>query len=547
MVNNLNIETQIKLLHSLPHRNTLLSKEFNPKIILNINVVRNEAIEITLKLVDRYLTNFGIQVNWNLGPYDDTLTLLEFVDPVADATLIWIDWRRISIKEHKFLLQRVDKLKTQLSPQPVLVLAPLEGDLRNSADLVQQLMDLGQIRVIENQDLTKDVRWREPRLKERNGTDLSNQGSLLIAQALGLQALPEIVLPTLKCLIIDLDNTIYQGVLGESGILGIKINQDHLNLGREIKRLKDQGIFIAIASKNHEADVEELFEVRNDLPVSRSDISIVKANWNLKSQSIIEIATELNIGLDSIAFLDDNPSEISEVSSSLSEVYAMFAPNPRASARLLKIGPRTSSFTKDSTHGLRQEDASMNKKRRQTAIRLGDPLTLHQSLETKLKIQLGDLVDFERAEDLFSRTNQFNLSLKRTKVNLNELNKGNKFLATASLEDKFSDSGVIAAIHGQIVENQILVDEFVISCRALGRNLESAIFYELLVGVMELKTISSSQFLIEWKKGPRNLPSLNWLTKDLHVSINGEDGIERLELAVIPNNIDLKKQLTKGD
>lgn len=541
----LSIDNQVRLLHQKPSRQNIFNPDFKNHRSLKINVFRNEALEPTLNLAERFLSNFNIQVNWNYGPYDDTLMLTDFVDSSADANLVWLDWRRIPPSQLNGILDILSELAGGTGVIPNFVLEPLEGDSNNVNEIKIELSKLRNVRPIQIIDQFSDEVYRDSRLINRNGTDLSNKASFAIAQALGLQALPELVLPILKCLVLDLDNTLYSGVLGEDGVFGVEVTEAHQALGLEIKRLKSQGLFIAVASKNEQNDVFKLFELRPDLPINLSDISIVKANWGLKSNSIIEIASELNIGTDSIALLDDNPVELSEVSGAIPEVYTIYAPTPHAAIRSLRFGPRTSVFSRDSTEGIRAKDVTVSSIRNRFIERIEDPLKLHKTLDTRLKIQTGNDVNLERAQDLFLRTNQFNVALQRIKIDKVKIHEKSEFLATASLTDKYSDSGVISALHGKISPLGILIDEFVISCRALGRKLETVIFIKMLNQLAIIKNNENNSVYLMWQFGPRNAPSLNWLEKELGLSLKGGAGTSKIDFSSIPINSKLLEQIYK--
>ena len=123
-----------------------------------------------------------------------------------------------------------------------------------------------------------------------SGTKLSSLTCIEVSKDLGLNYIPSLLKPNLKGIIVDLDNTLYKGVLGEDGIEGITLTLGHKNLQNSLKKLKDQGFFLCVASKNNEQDVIDLFKKREDFPLSLNDFTKVYANWNSKSESIGLIA-----------------------------------------------------------------------------------------------------------------------------------------------------------------------------------------------------------------------------------------------------------------
>jgi len=466
-----------------------------------------------------------------MGPYDDTLKLRGFLNTKSSAVLIWIDWRRVREESSQEVQTNICNLAQTNPARSIVILMPLGNEATWAADMILRTTELEKNIVILNEfDIEDSIGWRDKSLVERNGTDLTNGSSIEIAKKLGLQVIPEIFLPVLKCLVLDLDNTLYDGVLGEDGLRNLVVTEHHRKLYKEIARLRDQGVFLAISSKNDERDTFEFLQNFQMSPFAISDFALIKSNWNPKSESIDEIARFLNIGLDSVAILDDNPAELNEIISVHSEVYGIYASSPLAAARILSRGPRTSKQINDSTKGLRQFDVKARAEREALTKNVLSPLELHQDLETNLEVAVNEQVDFVRLNDLFSRTNQFNVSLSRTNVGLAQIHKHEFSVATMSIADRYSDSGIIAAIFGSTKNGTFTILEYVVSCRALGRQLESVL---LLGAVRQLcsDTFDIDTIEIEWTVGQRNQPAMAWLNEmDSSIPIGSKSGIAKIQI-----------------
>ena len=285
-----------------------------------------------------------------------------------------------------------------------------------------------------------------------------------------------------KCLVLDLDNTLWGGVVGEDGPLRIKCAPTgegavYYDFQRNLKKLKDLGIILCISSKNNLEDVEEVFLKNQNIFLSKEDFSVTKINWERKSQNIAEIAEELNIGLDSIVFIDDNPIEREEVLISLPEVIVPAFPSNIYNLNIfLKEIYEEYFFTIKVTDEDKKktEQYSENIKRETVKSKFQSYEEYLDYLEIKIDIrEVGDQ-DLERASQLTQKTNQFNLTTKRfTEAELNSLRKDETTkILIGSAKDRFGDYGKIILAMYRLNGNQITIDSFLMSCRAMGKNIE---------------------------------------------------------------------------
>ena len=294
-----------------------------------------------------------------------------------------------------------------------------------------------------------------------------------------------------KVLVTDLDNTLWKGIVGEDGIMGIEIGpgtpagEAHVRLQRYMLDLKSRGVLLAVASKNNPADARLPFEQHAHMLLRLSDFAAFEANWNDKAQSIREIARRLSLGLDSFVFLDDNPLEREWVRSQLPEVAVVDA------------GPSISHFVQclDSaryfyTFTLSAEDQARAEHYRSEAAReqlQSTAPSLDQFLEdlrlrgTVLPVNDGNLA---RVAQLVNKTNQFNLTTRRyTAARIGEIAADPSGWAAAfQLADRMGDYGVIAVVFcvSDGTPNSWEIDTWLLSCRAMGRQMERFMFDRLV-------------------------------------------------------------------
>lgn len=287
-----------------------------------------------------------------------------------------------------------------------------------------------------------------------------------------------------KCLVVDLDNTLWGGVLGEDGPDGIRIgvgdpeSEAHLDLQRSILALKRRGILLAVCSKNNPEDVEDVFRRRADMPLRREDFVCMEVGWESKHEGLRRIAEELNIGTDSLVFLDDNPAEVELVRQLMPEVECVAVPadpalRPTCLARV--HGLERAIITGEDLAKTRhyQDEARRKSERRQFADLRGYLL----SLRTQLVIRSVSPDLLPRAHQLFAKTNQFNLTTRRYTTGEVEAlaNDPSARIVMAHAKDRFGDIGWIGAVVVRGLEDEeATIESFVLSCRAMGRAIESA-------------------------------------------------------------------------
>jgi FkbH-like protein len=293
-----------------------------------------------------------------------------------------------------------------------------------------------------------------------------------------------------KCLVLDLDNTLWGGVIGDDGVSGIKLGMGNdgeafVDFQRYILSLKNRGIILAVCSKNEETTAKLPFEQHPDMQLSLDDIAVFVANWNDKASNIEAIAKTLNIGLDSIVFLDDNPAEREIVRQRIPEVTVPQLPeDPAHYIRTLdKLSLfETTLFSKEDINRANQYKANAQLK----SLEVISPANVNdflKSLQMEAVASHFDNFTIPRISQLVNKSNQFHLTTTRySQPEIYSMSKDKSYLCRCfKMKDKFSDNGLISFyILKRLDEESFFVDTFVMSCRVLSRGMEQFVFNDML-------------------------------------------------------------------
>jgi FkbH-like protein len=291
-----------------------------------------------------------------------------------------------------------------------------------------------------------------------------------------------------KCLILDLDNTLWGGVIGDDGVENLILGSDnpigeaYVDFQHYLKALKERGIILAVCSKNDNHNALEGFS-HPDSVLKVEDFSAFKANWNPKPENIREIATELNIGLDSMVFVDDNPAERDLVSEELPEVAV-----PEVGADVSNFADIIERERYFELQTLVQDDlnrSSYYKANSERDVYQGSFSNYGEfldSLSMTAEIAPFCSVYLERITQLVNKTNQFNLTTRRyTSAEVEAISNDPSFITLyGRLADKFGDNGLVSVLIGRIVKQAVEVELWLMSCRVLKREMEYAMFDALI-------------------------------------------------------------------
>jgi len=328
-----------------------------------------------------------------------------------------------------------------------------------------------------------------------------------------------------KCLVLDLDNTIWGGIIGDDGVENIQIGD--LNQGKAFselqcwaKELQRRGVILAICSKNDEDIAKTPFLKHPDMVLSLDDIAIFVANWDSKVDNLKKIKSFLNIGYDSMVFIDDNPYERGVVKSHLPEITIPDLPEDPADYLPFLSGLNlfeTSAYTQEDEQ--RTAHFQQELKREITQASFTDEREFLKSLSMTCEIQPFSTFNLPRAAQLLQRSNQFNLrTIRYTEEDLQRLSTSDAHLSwTFSVDDQFGSYGLISVVIGCLDGDEFFIDTWVMSCRVLKRGVKHLALNEI---VQAAKRLGAKRIRGEYISTPKNglvknhYPNLGFTEKD---------------------------------
>ncbi|MGE4132104.1 MAG: HAD-IIIC family phosphatase [Bdellovibrionales bacterium] len=342
-----------------------------------------------------------------------------------------------------------------------------------------------------------------------------------------------------KCLVLDLDNTLWGGVIGDDGMDGIQLDphhpvgEAHLFLQNYIKSLKDRGVILAVCSKNEEAIAKSVFEKHPNMILCLDDISSFYANWEDKASNLKKIANDLNIGIDSLVFLDDNPAE--------RDLVRRFLPD----VTVIEVGEDPSFYVRSIDESgafdwcsLTREDLSRsatyasNSERKRLEVNAIDYESYLKSLKLRARIGQVSESDLPRFAQLVNKSNQFNLRTRRysdAEVRRCHSESEGTRMIQITLEDRFSNFGLISCvILRKLSPSEVFIDTWVMSCRVLKRGVESLMFNEI---VRHTRDWGCTKLLAEYIPTSKN-PMVKGLLDEMGMSRSDGDSSDTVSYSL---------------
>src|SRR3984893_3718860 len=318
--------------------------------------------------------------------------------------------------------------------------------------------------------------------------------------------------PAHKVIVVDADNTLWGGVVGETGASQVQISGEWLELQHFLHKQKEAGVLLAIASKNEEADVAEVF-LRSEMALRREDFVAWKINWEPKSRNIAALAQELELGLDSFIFLDDNPVECADVQGNCPAVATFLLPAAGRMKHFLQhawVFDRSGATAVDEKRTeLYREQGERNRfKTAATSFR-----EFIEGLNLQVSIETPSPADYDRAAQLTQRTNQFNSTgIRRQATEIASLmESGKRQMLLVSARDRFGDYGQVglAVLAAEVAGDQRLrVENILMSCRVLGKGVE----HRVLAAIgREAQRMGASEVVFPFIRTERNQPAEKFL------------------------------------
>jgi FkbH-like protein len=289
-----------------------------------------------------------------------------------------------------------------------------------------------------------------------------------------------------KAVVLDLDNTLWGGIVGEDRLEGLELGDDfpgraYRDFQRYLKHLKNQGVFLAVASKNNVEDAMEVFERHDAMILSREDIAAFEIHWDSKVESIKRIASRLNIGLDALVFVDDSAKEIGEVRERLPEVTCVIVPEELAELPALLANTEFFDMIEVTDEDRHRTEMVVADSLRQD-IREGlSEEEFRQSLQLKVSVFAAGRQHLARVTQLINKSNQFNLTtIRRTQAEVEALSSAaNALVMAMNISDKYGDYGLVGVGILRKEEHLCIIDTLLMSCRVLGRGAEETFIAKL--------------------------------------------------------------------
>lgn len=285
-----------------------------------------------------------------------------------------------------------------------------------------------------------------------------------------------------KAIAVDCDHTLWHGVCGEEGPLGVSVTPAHRAIQEFLLRQMRSGMMLCLCSKNEESDVWAVFERNPGMVLKREHIAASRISWAPKSEGLSELARSLNIGLDAFIFLDDNPVEIAEIAARCPGVFPIALPSPLESSPgwlehhwVFDSGRITAE---DQARTRLVREAAQRERFRETTATLGDFIA---GLQLQVRVAPAQPADLGRLAQLTQRTNQFNFTtLRRSEFELRRyLQEQDGRALAVEVRDRFGDYGTVGLVLYQLVGTVCCVDTFLLSCRVLGRGVEHQVLAAL--------------------------------------------------------------------
>ncbi len=480
-----------------------------PKDLMNIStsrifVIRNEALEPFLAHSTNCANLIGIDLGFYFSEYVDSIAFTEIPED-SDFMVLWLNWERIEPNTIEQFFARDSRISAWATDQRCYFVLPSAVGAHSSSYFKKHLDKLGwpAHRQIEG---IHDPENKSPRVKLGYSRDELDS----ISNFIGLKLPSMHPLLKIRALILDLDNTLYQGVFGEDSAEDLHSDNFHTLLQKELRILKESGVILCIASKNNLSDIDAILESNLLSELRKEDFAIIEGGWESKSESISRIISELNFGENFVAFIDDNKRELFEVGSKFPNLICIDGSDPKEVISVLQTSLSFDTSSSKEIIRSRFQDIQNSTSRKQELNGSIDKDSILVEIGTKVKAQQADTSEeLLRANELFRKTNQFNLTLARTDLDVSHIFAGSGGIILSSISDRFSDSGIISAIYYLMFGDTVEIVEFVISCRALGRDAEKYIFRSMLEKISD--NYRDLTIKAAFREGPKNRPAFDFI------------------------------------
>lgn len=515
-----------------------------------LNIAATFTAEPLKSALEFWINKLNFPFDINFAPYNqvfqellDNSSIFNQNDTGVNCILLrFDDWINISqnnrdnfnfdnsvkiIEKHSIEFLQAVKTYAKNSSSPLLVLfCPISPSLSKieqlkefisfqETKLINDLSDIKVLVTISSNELNEYYpvkEYYEPMGEKTGHTPYSESFYISLATMI-IRRISNIYSNSPKAVVLDCDNTLWKGIIGEDGIENITIGEELKVFQKHIISLKDRGILLCLCSKNNEIDVINVLDNHPEMVIRKEHIVAMRINWDLKSENIKSLAKELNIGIDSFVFIDDNPIECAEVQSNCPEVLTI----------QIQRSEKTQSYTNFINHiwifdkkKITSEDSIRSAFYKNVGIRndfLKETTSFAdfiKGLELEIKIVKMHPDNLMRVSQLTFRTNQFNLStIRRSETEIQQMiNSPDVFCSIVTVKDRFGEYGLVGVLMYKQSKNNLEVDTFLLSCRALGKGVE----HEMLSYIgKEALRLSKDNINLLYIPSEKNGPIYNFL------------------------------------
>jgi FkbH-like protein len=494
------------------------TQDISPLLPFRLGLLSNTTTDFIEPALIGSALRHGVALEIISAPYDQVIQ--EVINPQSalfnsnvDATLLALDYRGVPFDgEDLGSLKYVESIREKINERnsgPVIVQTiprPPESlfgsfDFRVSGNLRRRIDSFNR-NLVDSLDGSADILLDTAGLAETVGLDVWHDpvqwhlAKLPLAQEL-LPLYANFIARLIgairgrarRCLVLDLDNTLWGGVIGDDGLEHIELGQGtaqgeaFIAVQQTALNLKDRGVLLAVSSKNDDAVARQPFQDHPDMLLSESDISVFQANWLDKATNIEAISKELGLGLDAFVFLDDNPVEREQVRTALPDVAVPELPeDPAYFSRTLLAAGYFEALGFSSEDKQRAQSYQANARRAELQTTAQDLDDFLDSLTMEISFAEFDSVGRSRIAQLVNKSNQFNLTtIRYTESDIAHFeNDSNIETFQIRLKDKFGDNGMISVVICEHNGDALKIDLWLMSCRVLGRRVEEAVLNEII-------------------------------------------------------------------
>ena len=506
-------------------RRALFASDISRKVVLEskllplesathlvVNVWRNTGVEAYLPVLEKYHNYYGFRINFKVSAYDNSFDTRERGD--ADLDLIYVSLDEIKVERIWELLElRATDLINRGAKNISIAIQTSSEIALPEAGLEPFRVSFPGIRllIVSKEHMYENGRFQDKRLVSISANWLAVDAYAFFGRLIALNLMLPFFTTGIKMIAVDLDNTLYKGVIAEDGLNGISQSNIQLTLIKWLQSQKERGILLGVVTRNVAEDVETLFQ---KFPEWEGLFDFVHASWEPKENHFHELLHVTRISAESIMFIDDSIFEIENVQKAFPNIQPVLFTDEESTLFFIQTHPGLGSKVSPSALKIDRAADLKSNKMRDSIFSVMSDRDAFKVLEVQLKFEVNNPSLIQRSGELSSKTNQFNFALNRySELELRSYMESiNKKVVLASLQDKYADSGIVSLLCLDYSKpTEVVVDEFCISCRAIGRGLEDEIFFGSLSRVLDRSLVEDLECVkIMYQKGERNSPAIEW-------------------------------------